>query len=213
MKKTDWDSYYEKPYKTSGFLKGIVTRRLLNVIKKYSPVEKGVSLLEFGGGNSCFYELFDRTFEPSGYYIVDNNQVGLNRFAERIGERPNTHLMNRDILDTAGSGDIQCDIVFSIGLIEHFSPENTRKAILSHFKVLKRGGLLILGFPTPTFLYRITRKISEILGLWMFHDERPITIGEVLETVDGHGCVLEKKIIRAIFLTQAMVVIKKDKKP
>ena len=51
------------------------------------------------------------------------------------------------------------------------------------FNVLKKGGILILGFPTPTFLYKITRKTSELLGLWIFHDERPLSIDEVLADV------------------------------
>ena len=164
-------------------------------------------MMEFGGGNSCFYELFDETFQPKAYYIVDNNQVGLDEFSRKIGKRENTYLINQDILDP--SLKVECDVVFSVGLIEHFSVENTRKAILSHFDVLKKGGILILGFPTPTFLYKITRKISELLGLWMFHDERPLKISEVLDTVSPFGELLEKKIIWSIFLTQAMLVIKK----
>lgn len=207
MKKTDWDSYYNKPYKFAGFTKRIITRVLLKYIQQYIPIKNGITMMEFGGGNSCFYELFDATFQPKAYYIIDNNQVGLDEFSRRIGKRENTYLINRDILDPGLK--VECDIVFSVGLIEHFSVENTRKAILSHFSVLKRGGILILGFPTPTFLYKITRKISELLGLWIFHDERPLKIGEVLDTVDQHGDLLEKKVIWPIFLTQAMLVIKK----
>ncbi|MFC2146165.1 SAM-dependent methyltransferase, partial [Acidobacteriota bacterium] len=199
--------YYKKPYKWAGFTKRIITRVLLKYIQRYMPVKNSITMMEFGGGNSCFYELFDETFQPKAYYIVDNNQVGLDEFSRRIGKRGNTHLINRDILNP--DLKVECDIVFSIGLIEHFSVENTRKAILSHFSVLKRGGILILGFPTPTFLYKITRKISELLSLWMFHDERPLKINEVLDTVNKHGELLEKRIIWSIFLTQAMLVIKK----
>ena len=115
--------------------------------------------------------------------------------------------MNRDIMDL--DLKIESDIVFSVGLIEHFSVENTRQAVLSHFKALKEDGILILSFPTPTFLYKITRKIAELLGLWIFHDERPLKIDEVLETVNKHGELLERKIIWPIFLTQAMLVVRK----
>lgn len=207
MKKTDWDDYYHKPYKLAGFSKGIITRTLLDYIKKYAPAETGFSMLEFGGGNSCFYELFDAVFRPGKYYIIDNNKTGLEAFSRRIGERENTVLLERDVL--AVDIEVETDVVFSVGLIEHFSVEDTRKAVLSHFRVVKKGGLLVLGFPTPTFLYRITRKISELLGLWIFHDERPLTVDEVLETVEEHGELLEKKIIWPIFLTQAMLIIRK----
>lgn len=207
MEKTDWNRYYEKPYKFAGFSKGVITKIVLKYIKKYAPAETDFSIMEFGGGNSCFYELFDQTFHPKKYYIMDNNQVGLDAFHRKIGKRENTELLNRDILDPGPV--VKNDIVFSVGLIEHFSVKNTREAILSHFRMLKKGGILILGFPTPTFLYKITRKLSELLGLWIFHDERPLKIDEVLETVNKHGELLEKKIIWPIFLTQAILVVRK----
>jgi SAM-dependent methyltransferase len=207
MKKTDWNTYYSKPYKFAGFTKRIITRVVLKYIRKYSPPQGNFTMLEFGGGNSCFYELFNRVFQPDKYYIVDNNQVGLEAFRRRTGERRNTVLVNRDILEPGP--DVECDLVFSVGLIEHFSVENTRKAVLSHFSVLKKGGILILGFPTPTFLYKITRKMSELLGLWIFHDERPLAIAEVLDTTGQYGELLDRTVIWPIFLTQAVLVIKK----
>lgn len=207
MKKTNWNRYYSEPYKFSGFTKKVITRVLLRYLKKYFPGKKNIKVTEFGGGNSCFYEILQQEFRPMEYCVVDNNQVGLDELRKQVGERKNTRLIKQDIL--APDLEMECDVVFSVGLIEHFSIENTRRAILSHFKVLKKGGILILGFPTPTFLYKITRKISELLGLWIFHDERPLKIGEILDTVNKHGQLLEKKIIWPIFLTQAMLVILK----
>jgi SAM-dependent methyltransferase len=209
MKQTDWNTYYKKPYKISGFTKGIITRELLTYLKKHIPAGTHPTMLEFGGGNSCFYELFNETFKPETYYIVDNNRVGLDAFSRRIGNRENTRLICEDILDM--KSEYQCDVVFSVGLIEHFSEADTRRAIQSHFDVLRSGGLLVLGFPTPTILYRMTRKLSELLGLWIFHDERPLTVEEVNRTVTENGQLLEQKIIWPIFLTQAMLTIKKNK--
>ncbi|UCC41852.1 MAG: class I SAM-dependent methyltransferase [Candidatus Aminicenantes bacterium] len=165
--------------------------------------------MEFGGGNSCFYPVFNQIFSHRKYYVVDNNLEGLEAFARRIGKPGNTVLINRDILDW--HEEIRCDVVFSVGLIEHFSVENTRQAILSHFKALKKGGILILAFPTPTFLYSVTRKILELLGLWIFQEERPLRIQEVMETAREHGELLDQKIIWTIFLTQAILVIKERK--
>lgn len=207
MKATDWDSYYKKPYKFAWFSKSIITKIVLNYIKKYAPSETQFAVAELGGGDSCFYELFEKTFCPEKYYIVDNNRVGLDAFSRRIGKRENTILINKNILEL--DHEVKCDIVFSVGLIEHFSAEKTKQAILSHFKVLKKGGILILGFPTPTFLYKITRKISELLGLWIFHDERPLKIDEVRDITNKYGELLKKKIIWPILLTQAILVVKK----
>ena len=53
----------------------------------------------------------------------------------------------------------------------------------NHFSygILKKDGITIISFPTPTFLYRITRKICEIIGIWFFHDERPLEFEEVIK--------------------------------
>jgi hypothetical protein len=207
MEKTDWDHYYRKPYRLNTILKRIVTRRLLRYIKKYSPLETGFTITEFGGGNSCFYEIFDKTFRPVKYYIVDNNRLGLDELRKRTGERQSLELVQRDIMEP-GSG-MESDVVFSVGLIEHFTPGDTRKAITAHLDALKKGGILILGFPTPTILYRVARKLSELLGLWIFHDERPLSIDEVKESIVDSCSVLEMGIIWSIIFTQAFIAAKK----
>jgi hypothetical protein len=208
MKQTDWDHYYNQPYKTASFTRPIIIKRIINYINTYHNNPEPFTITEFGGGNSCIYESIQDAFKPAKYYIVDNNQTGLDAFKNRIGEHQDTILMNRDILSFESSW--QSDIVFSIGLIEHFSIEDTRKAILAHLDALKPGGLLILGFPTPTFLYRITRKLSELLGMWIFHDERPLKTREVLDTVEPHGNVMFNEIIWPVILTQAYVILKKS---
>ncbi len=208
-KTTDWDNYYKNPFKFAGFFKNFIIGRLYKLIRKHASAPKDFSILEFGAGNSCFYQLFQEKFQPSAYYIVDNNQVGLDAFCQRFGKQDNTILLNHDVLQENAIEALDCDVVFSVGLIEHFSVENTRQSIMTHLKVLKENRILVLGFPTPTFLYRITRKISQWLGMWMFHDERPLKIKEVVDVLKPHGDVLETQIIWPIFLTQAMVVFKK----
>jgi len=103
----------------------------------------------------------------------------------------------------------QTDLVLSIGLIEHFDETGTQKAIKAHFELLKPKGIAIMTFPTPTFLYNIARFIAEKLGLWIFHDERPLRIEEVLETALEYGEQSEYKIIWPIIFTQGMVVFRK----
>jgi 2-polyprenyl-3-methyl-5-hydroxy-6-metoxy-1,4-benzoquinol methylase len=65
------------------------------------------------------------------------------------------------------------DVVFSVGLIEHFDQSGTNAMIRAHFKALKPAGCAIISFPTPTWLYRAAPRLAETLGLWKFPDERP----------------------------------------
>jgi SAM-dependent methyltransferase len=103
----------------------------------------------------------------------------------------------------------EADLVFSVGLIEHFDPADTRKAVQAHFDALRPGGVAILSFPTPTLLYRTTRRVIELLGMWKFHDERPLTPREVTASIEECGDVLTSKTLWPLLLTQELIVARK----
>ncbi|MFH1457232.1 MAG: class I SAM-dependent methyltransferase [Patescibacteria group bacterium] len=208
MKSTDWSKYYQKPYKTAKYSRSITGNILIKYIEKYVDLTKKITIAELGGANSCFYELVRKKIKPLEYHVIDNNQIGLDKFKERVKKNERVFLSNQDVLNI--NSNIKVDLVFSTGLIEHFSIEGTKKAIEAHFKILKPNGIAIITFPTPTFLYKITRWFSKILGLWIFHDERPLSFAEVIPSLEKSGMILEKKINWLIFLTQGVVVIKNN---
>jgi len=206
-KKTDWTQYYNSPYKTASITRKITGHILIKTIRKYIGNVKNLSIIELGGANSAFLELLIRAFHPLEYIIIDNNQAGLDKTKTRITKDNNVAVLNIDILNL----DIkkQADLVLSIGLIEHFDETGTGKVIKAHFDLLKPEGFAVMTFPTPTMLYKIIRYAAEALGLWIFHDERPILIEEVLKTAEIYGDNKEFKIIWPIFLTQGLVVFQK----
>ncbi len=206
-KKTDWTRYYNAPYKTASITRKITGHILVETMRKYVGNVKNLSIIELGGANSAFLELLIKAFGPEEYIIIDNNQAGLDKTKTRITKDNNVAVFNKDILNLDMKK--QTDLVLSIGLIEHFDKTGTQKAIKAHFELLKPNGIAIMTFPTPTFLYNIARFIAEKLGLWIFHDERPLRIEEVLETALEYGEQSEYKIIWPIIFTQGMVVFRK----
>ena len=70
---------------------------------------------------------------------------------------------------------------------------------------------MILFFPTPTFLYRTTRSLAELLRVWIFHDERPLDAAEVEAAIAPHGTILHKEIIWNNFLTQQIIIARKNR--
>lgn len=207
MKSTNWDSYYSAPYKTALFTRNFMRLRLKNLLARYLRSTESMKILELGGGNSCYLDLLLFDLNPSEYVVVDNNQTGLDCLKERTGNNPKVSLLNRDILNLNPAQ--QYDLVFSAGLIEHFNAADTRNALLAHFAAARPGGLVLVTFPTPTWLYKLVRWFSERLGLWIFHDERPLELEEVLQTVNCHGELLYCRIAWEMFLTQAVVLVKK----
>lgn len=209
LKKTDWDAYYKKPYKAASITRKITASRLVKAMNKYKYVDRP-SILEIGGANSCFYEVICDQVLPVTYSIFDNNVLGLQKFRERISNLKefSSELIQGDILNPQYQEKF--DIVFSVGLIEHFDMENTRKAFLNHLQFVKSPGVLIVTFPTPTFLYRITRFFAECLDMWIFHDERPIQEPEIRSLVPSLDYnIRDYSIIWPIILTQGMIVITK----
>jgi cyclopropane fatty-acyl-phospholipid synthase-like methyltransferase len=109
--------------------------------------------------------------------------------------------------------DLEADVVFSVGLIEHFEPAGTRRAVEAHFELLKPGGLALLSFPTPTWLYRAARRLTELAGLWRFPDERPLARAEVLAAVSGLGQVVFQKTMWPLVFTQHLIAVRKAPTP
>ncbi|MGO9259268.1 MAG: class I SAM-dependent methyltransferase [Bryobacteraceae bacterium] len=218
---TDWDSYYQSVPVTARLTRRYTTAVLVRAMKRYAraQAEGALAIVEIGGANSCFLDSLLREIAPRSYDVVDTNEYGLQLLAQRAGAGrpgggplaiplgPALRLHQQSVLSM--SLPATADVVFSVGLVEHFNPEETRAAVLAHFGALRTGGLAIITFPTPTALYRATRKFIEAIGQWKFPDERPLQAREVLAAVRERGEVLFRKTLWPLMLTQHMVVARK----
>lgn len=209
--KTDWDKYYRNPYKISSITRKITGSVLVNVIKKFLIKNQSLKIIELGGGNSSFYELFLKKFDIDEYHIVDNNKLSLGMLSSKKDLSEKVFMHDMDVLGVRNAFIEEADIVYSVGLIEHFDKADTKRVIESHFNMVKKGGLIVITFPTPTILYRTVRWIMELFGIWIFYDERPLKMEEVLGVSAGKVKVLFKKIIWPIILTQGLIVAVKNK--
>jgi hypothetical protein len=205
---TDWDSYYTSVPATASLTRKHTTRVLIQAIKRFvKPSEpSGVSIIEIGGANSCFLDRILAAIRPRSYDVIDTNDYGLSLLAKRMPDGV-VRLHRQSVLALSYLG--KADLVFSVGLVEHFEPADTRRAVLAHFGPLRPGGVAIISFPTPTLLYRITRKLIELAGMWKFPDERPLQIDEVLASVTECGDVLFQKTLWPLMLTQHLIVARK----
>ena len=203
---TDWDTYYKSVPATAKLTRRYTTAVLLKAIRSYAG-RTGLSILEIGGANSCFMDRILAEVECRSYDVADTNSYGLSLLEKRLAPGSPVHLHEQSVL--ALSLDLQADVVFSVGLVEHFDVATTRQAVLAHFDVLKPGGIAIITFPTPTLLYRITRSLIEALGMWKFLDERPLQPSEVAATVRERGEILYTKTLWPLILTQYLIVARK----
>ncbi len=203
---TDWNRYYTETPFTARITRRYTAAVLVSALKRFAG-GKVRTVVELGGGNSCFFDDVCRILHPDAYHVVDTSECGLELLRRRVGYDPRLRLHRQDVM--ALNLDVKADAVFSVGLIEHFDREGTRKAIESHLRLLRPGGLALISAPTPTWLYRAARGICEALGFWRFPDERPLSAGEIRAAVSGHGELVFEKVLWPLVFTQRLMVIRK----
>lgn len=204
---TDWDAYYRQSPAASRFTRQYTQRSLLRLMRSHVSTS-APRICELGGANSCFYEAIRAAYPDSDYTAIDNNDFGLRLLANRTSGEPRTFTGHYDVTSMP-AGLVQADIVFSVGLIEHFMPLQTASVIRAHFACATPGALVIITFPTPTRLYRATRALAEAAGLWRFPDERPLRFDEVTAEMRQYGSILTSFINWPVILTQGVVAGRK----
>jgi SAM-dependent methyltransferase len=203
---TNWDSYYARPYRTASLTRKHTASVLVNLIRKNDGAH--ASILEFGGANSCFIDQILEQVQPARYDVIDNNRLGLDLLKSRYPRDDRVSVRQGDAL-AISEPERFYDIVFSVGLIEHFDPAGTAMVIAAHFKYLRPGGTAIITFPTPTWLYRSVRGLAEVTDNWIFHDERPLWLPEFERAVAGLGEIKSARILWPLILTQYCVEVRK----
>ena len=204
---TDWTSYYTKPFPISNFTRTLTQSKILKTLRMYSSI-KNPEILELGGANSSFANSLINHFKATKYLVVDNNQYGLDLMNNQIQKSDKINAKFGDAVSLPKEiGSF--DVVFSVGLIEHFTPDLMEKCISTHFQRCRPGGIVLITFPTPTFLYWMIRKPAEWMRVWAFPDETPRSFDEVCLTCDQYGQKLHQSINWLIGLTQAYLVYKK----
>lgn len=199
---TDWQRYYARPFPFARVTRRILAAHITQGLKKYLPRHAPLRIAELGGANSFMYPILHAAFGPAEYHIIDTHPSGTMPPQGR-----SVHIHQKDVLALDDMPPV--DVTLSIGLIEHFSPSDTRKAIHAHMDFLEPDGISVMSFPTPTWLYRASRRLCEWSGTWIFHDERALTTQEVISAASSYGTVLSCDILWPMVLTQAVVVIKK----
>jgi hypothetical protein len=169
---------------------------------------KPLHIVEIGGANSCFVDKILAGVRPARYHIIDNNRYGLDLLQNRNFQSAGVSWALGDVLDLPSQPF--ADVVYSVGLVEHFDPSQTAEAIRGHFRLAKEGGYVIISFPTPTWLYRITRTVVEAAGMWKFPDERPLMRDEVALVMSQYGDIIWEKTLWPLVFTQHMIVVRKS---
>jgi SAM-dependent methyltransferase len=144
--KEHWDDYWKNfplPAEVSPSNENLLLSAELRVFEKYLP-KKPLSVLEIGGAPGQYLAWFHKNF---GYKIscLDYSEPGCRKTLENFRMLGIEGKVIEKDLFTDLSDLPRYDIVYSMGVIEHF--EDVRPVISKHLELLKPGGLMMFGLP------------------------------------------------------------------
>jgi glycosyltransferase involved in cell wall biosynthesis/SAM-dependent methyltransferase len=204
---TDWDAYYRRPALLAPLTRRFTERIVVREVSRALGADEPGHIVELGGGNSGFLAAFRARFPDARLTAIDSNLLGLQLLEARLGGGAVAAIAGNVLAPVADS--LAADVVYSVGLVEHFDSAGTARAVRAHFDHTRPGGIVLITFPTPTWLYRLVRRAAERAGLWAFPDERPLAVEEVSSAARSHGDVLRLFVNWRSVLTQAVIVVRK----
>jgi 2-polyprenyl-6-hydroxyphenyl methylase/3-demethylubiquinone-9 3-methyltransferase len=145
----------------------------------------GDRILEVGVG--CGYVLSRLTAACGGHGVGTDNDPQAISLARSVAERFAVHL---DMVLADGQRlpfpDASFDLVYSQGLIEHFSLDRAEGLVSEHVRVVRPGGFLALSVPNLLNPFHTWLKWREGKA-YRFHPERSYTPRRLARLLDRHG--------------------------
>jgi ubiquinone/menaquinone biosynthesis C-methylase UbiE len=125
-------------------------------------------LLEIGCGSARTLHYLDQTYESCECYALDLSPQAIH-LVRSINPLFNTGIANAFSLPLVSN---QIDIVFSIGLIEHFTREQAEQIVCEKIRVTRSGGMVAIMVPWKSSAYNLI--VRKAFGKhWPFGDEKP----------------------------------------
>ncbi|MCX6240378.1 MAG: class I SAM-dependent methyltransferase [Bacteroidetes bacterium] len=151
-----WETYWETDTDNKKKKRpSLCVQEILKAFDSQLPAEKGLKALEIGGAKGEYLLYLVRRFGYDGFsldYSSAGNEQTLETFS-RAGYK--VQVYERDLF--ADNSDLPLfDIVFSLGFIEHF--EDPASVVESHLRLLRPGGVLLLGVPNYSGIYHLVLK-------------------------------------------------------
>jgi SAM-dependent methyltransferase len=162
-----WDAHWkgrQLPIAVDERLASPYQREILGVFRRVLPSGPQFSTVEIGGAPGGYLAYIARTFGHQ-VHAIDISPVGCRMLEEnfRLLEIP-VSVYCLDALNGDLSGLPRYDVVYSLGLIEHF--DDPTPMVRKHVELAKPGGLVVIGLPSFLGINRPIIKLTrpELFG-------------------------------------------------
>jgi 2-polyprenyl-3-methyl-5-hydroxy-6-metoxy-1,4-benzoquinol methylase len=206
-----WDAGYvtagsREPLETSDFRR-FGERRLVESLEALGLA--GRHVLEVGAGNSAVLTLLARRYAGRARFTgLDYAPTGCRMLAERAGrEGAEVEVLQQDLFDPAPALEHRFDLVYSIGVVEHFT--DVTRVLEAKRRLVRPGGLIYTLIPNMRgAIGALTRHYNRrIYDLHVAHDLASLRQGheaaglEVLRA--SHLCSTNFGVLSSCFQSPA----------
>jgi ubiquinone/menaquinone biosynthesis C-methylase UbiE len=167
-----WDLYWKETYSYKGDY-DVLTIGIFRQIKSILHSLSDKKFLECGSG----------TGKISALIAKHNGKVFLMDYSKKALEISRDFFKREKLDGVFEEGNIfnipyqenEFDVVWSSGVLEHFSDTQQTQILAEMSRVCKKSGLLILFNPfAKAYIYRLGKYFAEKRGKWPFGDEFPV---------------------------------------
>jgi SAM-dependent methyltransferase len=150
---SQWDKIWDRcslPQLATRESSFVGVREILRIFDRFLPDGCGKTALEIGGAPGGFLAHVAKQY---GYqaFALDYSSVGCAKTRENFRMLDmEVRVYEQDLFSPAGEVPL-CDLVFSLGFIEHF--RDTETIIGRHLSFLKPDGFLVIGVPNYRGIY------------------------------------------------------------
>lgn len=160
-----WDAYWANLKLPSAHTRRpgqLYINEILDIFARFVPRDRSLRMLEIGGAPGT-YLAYLHELTSGEIHCLDYSEVGCQKARENFKLLGiDAHVHHADLF--SDSLDLPpYDVVYSLGLIEHFPDRSD--VVAHHLKLLKPGGILILGVPNflGINLFFLNRLAPELL--------------------------------------------------
>ncbi len=207
--KTNWENYHRNLRQaTVGRIPQYFHWKAYLHFMKRIVLNGKIDILELGSGTGINTFKMCDYFDVRSVALVDSNSLAL-KMSEKMFKplKIEKTFIEEDV--THFRSEKKFDLVHSHGLIEHFPATVMHELIKKHLDLARSDGYVIIFVPTPEGNYMRFRKACEILHIWPFPDERPLSREEIMSQVNLYNVLLVDSIIYSVLYPTLGLLIKK----
>ncbi len=188
---SNWDQHWKNTQKAFQFYEFLQKQQFKCYLELIgNRLNSHSKILEIGAGSGYLTRQLCSRFHCSAQLIDSSSEA--RRFFGLHNKNPRIRFRQMNAFEFKQEN--RFDLVFSDGLVEHFTGKKQKKLIFIHAKAAKKNGFLILFVPRKSKRYSLIKKVCELAGIWHFGYERPYTPKQFQKLLSQNGLKPEKTV-------------------